>query len=86
MLIAWCMGVTLLIFMPSRVAKRPIKIRNEKRIKRCLSCSRELSGRLSHGIVECLDVRRPHGAGIRTEVRVVEDRRANSQLPLGQHR
>jgi hypothetical protein len=29
MLITWCMGVTLLTFIPSRVAKRPIKIRNE---------------------------------------------------------
>jgi hypothetical protein len=29
MLIAWCMGVTLLIFMSSRVAKQAIKIRNE---------------------------------------------------------
>jgi hypothetical protein len=32
MIIRWCMGVTLLIFIPSRVAKQPIKIRNEKRV------------------------------------------------------
>ena len=29
MIIRWCMGVTLLTFMPSRVTKRAIKIRNE---------------------------------------------------------
>ena len=33
MIIRWCMGVTLLTFMPSRVAKRPIKIRNDNRTK-----------------------------------------------------
>jgi hypothetical protein len=30
MLIGWCMGVTGEETMPSRVTKRPIKIRNEK--------------------------------------------------------
>src|SRR4029077_6705111 len=30
-LIRWCMGVTFFISMPSRVTKRSIKIRNEKR-------------------------------------------------------
>jgi hypothetical protein len=34
MIIRWWMRVTLLTFMPSRVAKRPIKIRNEKRTNR----------------------------------------------------
>ena len=34
MIIRWWMRVTLLIFTPSRVAKRATKIRNEKGIKR----------------------------------------------------
>jgi hypothetical protein len=34
MLIGWCRGVTLLICMLSRVTKRPIKIRNQKRMSR----------------------------------------------------
>ena len=32
MIIRWCMGVTLEPIMHSRVTKRPIKIRNEKRM------------------------------------------------------
>ena len=68
MIIRWCMGVKLGLIMLSRVTKRPIKIRNEKRLNghngmRCtLSFANEsepLPACLSHLRVSAIEVEPP---------------------------